>query len=82
MVYVGNYIVVEHDRQAVCKAATVHRVGLESTRLPTHKIADDISEVDFIGLHFNSDSHEVRLSWALLWRLRAALLYVDVLGAH
>eukprot|EP00972_Heterocapsa_arctica_P033091 4868467-Heterocapsa_arctica.AAC.1 len=57
-VYVDNYLVLGHDPVLVQKSAALHASGLEREGLPTHEIESCVTNIDYVGLHFDGDSHE------------------------
>jgi hypothetical protein len=76
-IYVDNYLKVGHNRQEVRASGRLHGRELESLDLPIHEVEDAVEHVDFIGLNFNGATHEVRLPWKRLWKLRLALLHLE-----
>eukprot|EP00972_Heterocapsa_arctica_P011490 1684318-Heterocapsa_arctica.AAC.1 len=66
-----------HDPSLVKKSAALHASELEREGLPVHEVETCVTDIDYVGLHFDGNSHEVRLSWSRLWRLRLALKQIE-----
>ena len=75
-VYVDNNLIVGHDTQEVHKASTQLQNQLNSQLLPVHDIVDASTEIEFVGLTFNGSTHEIRISWKRLWRIRLAIFHI------
>ena len=71
--YVDNNFFIGHCRADV--NAQLNSICKELTHndLPVHDIVEACSNTDFVGLHFDGSSHEVRISWSRLWKIKLAI---------
>ena len=66
-------MIVGHDPDLVSERQRQQKSILESHGLPVHEVVNCSTNVDYVGLHFDGDSHEISLSWNRIWRLRLGI---------
>ena len=74
--YVDNNILLGLDPKTVAAVSTDIQNSLTEHGLPVHELVGPTQDIDFVGLHFDGRTHEVRVSWSRLWKTRLAVMYI------
>ncbi len=75
-IYVDNNMSLGQDKCSVQRTSIDLNGLLDRSGLPTHEKSGLTTQTDYVGLSFDGTSHEIRLSWDRVWRLRLALLHI------
>eukprot|EP00973_Karenia_brevis_P057188 7956276-Karenia_brevis.AAC.1 len=75
-VYVDKYLFVGQDQSSVISHCKSHDDSLRRIGLPTHENIHGEQFIEYVGLQFDGNAHEVRVSWKRVWRLRRAIEFV------
>ena len=71
--YVDNFVCISASAARANDALSRIKESLVNNNLPVHEVEAASPEMDFVGLHFDGNTHEVRLSWKRIWRLRLGI---------
>ena len=70
----------EHNQKIVKAYSQRHASSLVDNGLPIHEVVACDTQIGFVGLCFDGNAHDIRVSWRRLWRLKLGIAEVLRLG--